>query len=283
MNPIPIVDSHVHFWNPRRLRYPWLANNNALNRAFEPADFFSQTLPVEVEKVVFVEAGRAQTQNLLEVGWVDDLAAREPRIRGIIAHATLERGVGVRQELEALSKHRLVKGVRRLLQDETDPGFCLESVFIQGVKSLAKFSFSFDLCIYHYQLVDVLELVRRCPEITFVLDHVGKPDIRGRVLAPWMAQIKQLAAFPNVWCKLSGLVTEADIAHWLPEDLRPYIQHVLDCFGYKRVMFGSDWPVATLATTYPRWVETVQAAIAGASDLDQRAVFSTNATTCYRL
>jgi L-fuconolactonase len=283
MNPIPIVDSHVHFWNPRRLRYPWLASQPALNRTFEPPDFFAQALPVEVEKVVFVEAGRATTQNILEVGWVEDLASREPRIRGVVAHATIERGVAVRPELEALSKHRLVKGVRRLLQDESDPGFCLESVFIQGVKSLAKYHFSFDICIYHYQLVDVIELVRRCPEITFVLDHLGKPGVRDRLLAPWQAQIKQLAAFPNVWCKLSGLVTEADPQHWLPEDLRPYIQHILDCFGYKRVMFGSDWPVATLATTYSRWVDTVRNALSGASDLDQRAVFHTNANTCYRL
>lgn len=283
MNPFPIVDSHVHFWNPRRLRYPWLASNPTLNRAFEPADFFTQIVPTDIEKLVFVEAGRTPTQNLLEVDWVDDLASREPRIRGIVAHATVERGVGVRPELEALSKHPLVKGVRRLLQEESDPGFCLEAVFIQGVKSLAKHGFSFDICIYHQQLVDVLQLVRRCPEITFILDHAGKPGIRDRVRDPWFAQIKQLAAFPNVWCKLSGLATEADPVAWKPDDLRPYIQHIFDCFGFKRVMFGSDWPVCTLATTYVRWVETVQTAAAGVAEVDQRALFQTNATTCYRL
>lgn len=283
MNLFPIVDSHVHFWNPRNFRYPWLAANPALNRAFEPAEFFAQTAPYTVEKVVFIEAGRAQTQNVLEVGWVSELAAQDPRIRGIVAHATIERGVGVRSELDALAKNPLVKGVRRLLQEESDPRFCLESVFIQGVKSLAKHNFSFDICIYHFQLGDVLELVRRCPEITFVLDHIGKPDIRNRVVDPWHGQIRQLASFKNVWCKLSGLATEADHANWTPDDLKFYIAHILDCFGFNRVMFGGDWPVSTLATTYTRWVDTVRAAIASASEVDQRALFQTNATRCYRL
>lgn len=283
MNPIPILDSHVHFWNPKRLRYPWLASVPPLNRAHEPADLFAQTTPWTVNGLVFVEAGRAQTQNVLEVDWIADLAARESRIRGIVAHATIERGVAVRPELDQLARQPLVKGVRRLLQEEMDPGFCLESVFIQGVKSLAKHKFSFDICIYHHQMGDVLELVRRCPEISFVLDHAGKPGIRDRLLDPWFAQLKQLAAFPNVWCKLSGLTTEADHAHWQPHDLRPYMQHVLDCFGPRRVLFGSDWPVCTLATTYVRWVETVQEVLAGFAEIDQKAVFQTNAITCYRL
>ena len=283
MNPIPILDSHVHFWNPKRLRYPWLTSVPALNRAFEPVDFFTQTTPSTVSGLVFVEAGRAQTQNILEVDWIAELASRESRIRGVVAHATIERGVAVRPELDLLARQPLVKGVRRLLQEESDPGFCLESVFIQGVKSLAKHKFSFDICIYHHQMGDVLELVRRCPEITFVLDHAGKPGIRDRLLDPWFAQLKQLSAFPNVWCKLSGLTTEADHARWQSHDIRPYMQHVLDCFGPRRVLFGSDWPVCTLATSYARWVETVQEMLAGLPEIDQKAIFQTNAIACYRL
>lgn len=281
--PFPIVDSHVHFWNPRRLRYPWLAGVPALNRPFEPADFAAGVAPVDVEGLVFVEAGRAQTQNLLEVEWIGQLAERDSRIRGVVAHATLERGVAVRPELEALARHRLVKGVRRLLQDETDPGFCLESVFVQGVKSLAKHGFSFDVCIYHHQLGDLLELVRRCPEITFVLDHGGKPGIRDRELEPWKSQLRQLAGFPNVWCKLSGLATEADHARWQPDDLRPYIDHILACFGFRRVLYGSDWPVSTLAVAYGRWIELLRDALAGVPESDQRAIFRSNAVACYRL
>jgi len=287
MNPLPstfpIVDSHVHFWNPRRFRYPWLPANPKLNQPFEPEQFNTHTAGINVDQLVFVEAGRAQTQNVLEAEWIGELARTDPRIRGIVAHATIERGVAVRPELDSLARLPLVKGVRRLLQDESDPGFCIEPVFVQGVKSLAKHRFSFDICVYHHQLGDVIQLVRRCPEITFILDHIGKPSIREAEFEPWQSRIRELAAFPNVWCKISGLATEADPERWQPTDLRPYIDHVIACFGFRRVMFGSDWPVATLATSYARWFETLRDAVSGVAEVDQRALFRENAIACYRL
>ena len=283
MNLPRLVDAHVHFWDPRRLDYSWLPSVPPLHRAFLPADYAAALPPVEVEAMIFVECGRAATQNLDEARWVSDLAKHEPRLRGIVAHVSLEDGPGIEADLAELAANPRVKGVRRLLQDESDPAFCLRPEFIDGTRRLARHGFSLDLCIRHAQLPSVTELVRRCPEVSFVLDHLGKPAIRDRQLDPWRAHLADLARLPNVWCKVSGLATEADPERWQPDDLRPYIRHAIDCFGFGRVLFGGDWPVATLATTYPRWVEALGAAVADAREDQRDALFRGNALRCYRL
>lgn len=282
MTSFPFVDTHVHFWDPRRLNYSWLGSVPTLNRSFQPADLTAAS-PVQPEAIVFVEAGRDPTQNVDEVRWIEELAARDPRVRGIVAHANLERGSTVLAELSALTKHPLVRGVRRLLQDESDPGFCLRPEFVEGTRQLARFGLSLDLCIRHHQLRSVTELVRRCPEVSFVLDHLGKPGIRDRQLDPWRGDLAELARLPNVRCKISGLVTEADLAAWCLADLRPYIRHAIDAFGFERVMFGGDWPVSTLATSYERWVETLAEAVSDATEAQRDALFRVNGTACYRL
>lgn len=285
MAPVPMVDSHVHFWNPQHLRYPWLQDVPALNRPFLPADLdeAARLAPAELRKIVFVEAGCEASLHLEEARWVTELAAREPRIRGIVANASVERGGVVREALAELARLPLVKGVRRLLQEEPDPAFCLQPAFVEGVRAVAEFGFTFDLCIFHHQLAAVIELVRRCPEVRFVLDHLAKPAAREQRLDPWRAGIRTLSALPNVVCKISGLATEADHTRWQPEQLRPYLEHVLDCFGFGRVLFGSDWPVATLAIRYARWVELVLEVAAAASDADRHRLFSGNAELCYRV
>lgn len=279
----PLVDSHVHLWDPRRLRYPWLDGIPALNRPFLPADFRSACGPVAVEKAVFVECGCSARQHLDEVGWITQLARREPRLGGIVAAVGLEQGAKARVALATLARNPLVKGVRRSLQGEADPAFCLRPEFVDGVKVLAESGYSFDLCIVHDQLPAVTRLVRQCPEIRFVLDHAGKPPIREQRVEPWRKDLRMLAALPNVWCKLSGLVTEADHKHWTLDHLQPYIAHVVDCFGFDRVMFGGDWPVSTLVTDYPRWVETLGRAVAGATAGDLKKLFHDNARRFYHL
>lgn len=283
MPPISVLDSHVHFWNPQRLSYPWLKSVPTLNRSWGPAEFSEATRGLGVEGLVFVECGREPGQNVEEAAWIADLAASDPRIRGIVAHAAVERGLGVEPELSALSRHRLVKGVRRLLQDEADPRFCLQPAFIDGVRAAGERGFTFDVCIYHVQLAAVIELVRRCPGVTFVLDHLGKPAVREGRLDPWRQELRELAALPNVWCKMSGLTTEADHARWTAQDLRPYLEQVLECFGFERTLFGGDWPVSTLATSYSRWLGVVRETVAGASLEDRQRLFRGNAERCYRL
>jgi L-fuconolactonase len=283
LDPMTIVDTHVHFWDPAQLAYPWLADVPALSRAFLPEDYAAQApLPV-VGKLVFVECGCDPARSLEEVRWVAGLAAAEPRLRGIVAQAAMERGVGVREELAALRRIPRVVGIRRNIESEPDPEFCLTPAFIAGVRELTAVDYSFDLCVRHHQLPAVIELVRRCPDVRFVLDHCGKPAIRDRVQDPWREHIRQLAALPNAHCKISGLLTEADLADWHPPDLRPFVDHVLESFGLQRVMLGSDWPVLRLASNHERWFEVLEYCLAGVGQEARAPLYHANAEAFYRL
>lgn len=264
MPSFPIVDTHLHLWDLSRLRYPWLDGVPMLNKNHLIEDYRRACGPVKVEKLVFLQCECDPAQFQQEADWVTQVAQVEPRIRGIVPWAPLEKGEGARADLTRLAANRLIKGIRRIIQFEADPAFCLRPDFIRGVQLLAEFGLSFDLCINHTQLTNTIRLVRQCPQVPFVLDHMAKPDIKSGRLDPWRAEVRELAGLPNVWCKLSGLVTEADHAKWTPADLQPYLDHVIACFGFDRVMFGGDWPVSTQASDYPRWVNTLDAALAGA-------------------
>lgn len=283
MNEICLVDSHVHFWDPSQLHYSWLVNYLALNRAFLPADFSAASAKSNVRKMVFVECDYEPTQSLDEVNWVCDLAKSEGRLKGIVANAMLEKGENVRAELNTLSTFPLVKGVRRNLQAEANIDFCMQPEFVAGVKLLAKFGFTFDICIRHEQLGAVVQLVRNVPEVMFILDHFGKPGVRGKITEPWAANLKSLADMPNVVCKISGLTTEGDWKIWKPVDLKFYFDHALECFGFDRILFGGDWPVATLATSYEHWVETVQLLFSSATQAELIKLFQTNAERIYHV
>ncbi len=283
MSPLPIVDSHVHLWNPAQLRYKWLKKLPVLDRAFLTADFSAASKNADVKKIVFVESGCEPAQSLAEVDWISALATREPWLKGIVAHASLEKGELVEADLEKLAKHPLVRGVRRNLQGERNLNYCLRPEFVAGVKLLARFNFTFDVCIRHDQLRGISELVRRVPEVSFILDHFGKPDVRGQKLQPWATDLKMLAALPNVVCKISGLATEADWKNWQPAGLKVYSDQALECFGFDRILFGSDWPVATLATSYQRWLETVQQLFPTATKIERAKLFQTNAERIYHV
>jgi L-fuconolactonase len=280
--PQPIVDSHIQFWDPQNLPYPWLAEVPTLNRPFLPADLAGQAAAVPLEKIVFVQADCRPAHGFDEARWVSRLAETEPRIAAIVAFAPLEQGEAARAALRQLSTLPLVKGIRRLIQSE-GPGFCRQPDFVRGVQLLPEFGFSFDICVFHYQLDEVLELVSQCPQVSFVLDHLGKPAVKAGLTEPWQTHLSRLADFPNVFCKLSGLVTEADVAHWTPEQLQPYINHVLTAFGPERVMYGGDWPVSLLAARYQGWLETALAATAGLSERERHRLFYQNAVDFYRL
>ncbi len=283
MSELPIIDTHVHFWDPRRVPLPWLAELPRLNRPFLPGDFAAAAGDLPVEALVFLECDAAPGHHLLELAFVGELAAGEPRLAAFVPHAPLERGAAVEEDLVALAADPRVRGVRRLLQQERDPAFCLRPEFLEGLRLLPRHGLHFEITVYHHQMESVVALVERCPEVRFVLDHCGKPAIAAGLFEPWAGRIRRLAALPNIHCKLSGLVTEADHDRWREEELRPYIDHVLECFGADRVMFGGDWPVVTLAASYRRWVEIVSDALAGATESERRRIWHDNAQAVYRL
>jgi len=254
-----------------------------LNRAFQPVDLAAASASANLGKFIFVECGCEPAQSLAEIDWIATLAMSETRLKGIVAQASLEGGDTARPQLEMLASRPLVKGVRRNLQSEQDAGFFLQPKFILGVRLLAEFGFTFDLCLRNNQLCAAAELVRRVPEVTFVLDHLGKPDVGNQSLRPWANDLDALAGLPNVVAKISGLTTEANWHDWQPAELAPYLKQAFANFGPERLMFGSDWPVMTLATTYRRWIETVQTLMPFSKEQDWVQFFQTNAERIYRV
>ena len=277
------TDSHVHFWDPSLRRYPWLDAVPAIAGAHGPRDLFREAAGAPPSRIVFVQADCARGAAMDEVLWVESLARQAPEISGIVAFAPMDAGPGTLSALEALRERPLVRGVRHLIQGETDPDFCLSPAFVDGVRACGERGLTFDLCVRHPQLSAVVKLARLCPGTSLVLDHAGKPDLRSNALDPWRRHIGELAELPHVSCKLSGLVTEAGTAALDPQRFAPAVGHLLETFGPPRLLFGSDWPVVKLAAPYAAWHQMARALLGHLSPDDQAAIFSGNASRVYRL
>jgi L-fuconolactonase len=279
----PIIDTHVHLVEPERFSYGWTAEAPSLNRRVLPEHYLRAAAPVEIERFVFVEVDVDSPLHLKEAEWVAELARSEPRLAAIAASLPLERGTAIEPELDALRQHELLRSIRRLIQSQPDPEFCVQPDFIAGLKLLAQHDLGFEICVYHHQMPKVIEMVGQCPEVRFVLDHIGKPAIRDGLIDPWRQHMTELAVFPNVHCKISGVATEADHAGWSRDQLKPYIAHAIESFGFDRVMFGGDFHVCELAIQYPDWVALVDWVVVGASEEEKRKLFRDNAIGFYRL
>jgi L-fuconolactonase len=279
----PIVDTHVHLLDPQRFGYAWTKGAPSLNRRVLPTDLMEVAKPVEIDGFVFVEVDVDMPQHLAEAQWVDGLAQREPRLKGLVAALPLEKGRAVEPELHKLKQLKTFRAVRRLIQNQPDPDFCIRPDFIAGLKLLGEHDVAFDICVFHHHLPNVIRMVGQCPGVRFVLDHIGKPAIKVGQLDPWRQHMKELASHENVSCKISGVATEADHKNWTRAQIRPYIDHAIESFGFDRIMFGGDWHVSELAVSYPDWVEIVEQAVAGASTADKRKLFRDNAIAFYRL
>ena len=277
------VDSHIHFWDPARLHYDWLAHVPALSRPFLPSD----AMPL-AEASIFVQADCRPDEAIAEVDWVASFA-EAAGIGAIVAFAPLELGDAVAGHLEMLKQRPLVRGVRRLLQDEP-PGFISSDLHIAGLVAAARAGLACDLCVRVHQLAELAhaleDVFKREPSARMVLDHLGKPGITPQAdiaAGGWAGNIERLARFPNLYVKLSGLMTEADPADCPDEGFMPYLHHAIRHFGADRCMYGSDWPVLTLAGSTIRWQKIVEAASSSLPAKDQTAIWSKTAEAAYRL
>lgn len=282
MPDFPIVDAHVHLWDPQALRITWIDGDATLDRPYGMAEYAAATAGLQIEACVYVQVDAAPAYGISEARMVAELAAADQRLRAIVAYAPLEDGRRARSYLDDLVKiSPLIRGVRRITQGEADPAFCLRPDFVAGVRQLADYGLSCDLCVTHRQLAATTELVRRCPEVQFMLDHIAKPAIAAGAIDQWRYELSALAELPNVCCKISGVVTEADHSAWTAEQIGPYIAHALAVFGEDRVAFGGDWPVVLLAAPYRRWVATLDALTAGMSPAARRKLWAENARAFY--
>lgn len=239
------IDSHQHFWRYSAVEYPWMKPEWPIRRDFLPPDLALEMARVGIEGCVAVQA----QQTVAEAHWLLSLADEHAFIKGVVGWVDLQSS-RVEEPLAELARHPRFVGVRHVVQDEPDDNFMLRPAFQRGIGKLRQFNLAYDLLVFPKQLPAAIQLVANFPEQRFVLDHIAKPFIRDGAISPWREQIRELAKAPNVWCKVSGMVTEAKWDAWHAEDFRTYLDVVFAAFGGERLMFGTDWPVATLAGSY---------------------------------
>jgi L-fuconolactonase len=272
------IDAHQHFWRFDPGEYGWMQPGWSIRRDFLPADLQPLLAASGVDGCVAVQA----RQSLVETRFLLELARDNDFIQGVVGWVDLC-SYDLDGQLESLLSEKKFVGVRHVLQDEPDDQFMLRPAFLRGISRLRQYGLAFDILIYPKHLPHAVDLVRRFPEQRFVLDHLAKPFIKDRLLQPWNEHIRALAAEGNVACKISGMVTEAAWAAWKTEDFRPYMDVVWEAFGENRVMYGSDWPVCTLAAQYSQVFGIVSQWLQSASVPAREKVLGGNATTFYQL
>jgi L-fuconolactonase len=273
-----MIDAHHHLWKYSPAEYGWITPQMpAIRRDFLPAQLEELMHHFGIEGTVAVQA----RQTLEETSWLLSLAEKHPLIRGVVGWVPLTEGAGVKRHLERFAGNHGLRGVRHVIHDEADPRYILRDDFNAGVRALREFGLRYDILIFERHLPAAIEFVDRHPNQVFILDHVAKPRIKERIISPWDRNMRELAKRQNVYCKLSGMATEADLERWTPEDLQPYIDVALAAFGPRRLMYGSDWPVLLLAGDYARWFGTVSNAISKLSKAEQERIMGGTAAEAY--
>ncbi len=275
-----MLDTHLHLWDPARLPYSWLAGIPLLNRAYTVEDYIAASNGTAVTKAIFMECDVAEPHQLEEARLAQQLADERPFIVGLVASCRPEYE-NFRRHLEAIAALPKARGVRRILHTQPD-ALSQSELFANNIRLLAEFALTFDLCILARQLPAAIALVKRCPEVTFILDHCGVPDVKGRAFEPWRKDIATLAGLSNVVCKISGLIAYADTG-WTADDLRPWFDHVVSNFGWDRVLWGGDWPVCLLGGPLARWIEATRSLCAAATPEQRDALYTRNAERIYRV
>jgi L-fuconolactonase len=273
------IDAHQHFWRYNPVEYDWIDDTmTVIRRDFLPADLQREINQAGVHGVVSVQA----RQILEETEWLLRAAAENDFIRGVVGWVPL-RDPGVAKILKKLAANPKLRAVRHIVQSEPDDRFILRDDFNRGIKLLKQFGLAYDILIHERHLPPAIEFVDRHPDQVFVLDHLAKPRIRDNLMEPWRKNVRELAQRENVYCKISGMVTEANYEQWTEDQLKPYMETVLEAFGPRRLMFGSDWPVCLVACSYAGWLEIVSRFISRLSENDRAWIFGKTAIKAYGL
>ncbi len=273
------LDAHQHFWRYNPEEYTWIDDTlEEIKRDFLPEHLDQELKAAEIDGSISVQARQA----LKETAWIMELAQDYEFIQGVVGWIPLT-SLRCGKYLELYSLNPCFKGVRHVIQDEPDDEFILREDFNQGIRQLKEYELVYEILVYERQLPQTIEFVDRHPDQLFILDHIGKPQIQEGLHTPWRKNIQQLAEREHVFCKLSGMVTEADYIHWTAEQLTPYFEIVLEAFWPERIMFGSDWPVCLAATDYQTWFDVVETWSSALSDHERRRILGETASEVYKI
>lgn len=270
------IDAHQHFWVYRQPEYAWIPPDAPIKRDFLPDDLMPLLDAASIAACIAVQARQSET----ETAWLLELAARFPRIAGVVGWVDLQSSA-IEARLDHWCRNPALVGFRHVVQDEIDDDFLLRDAFVRGVAAVLRRGLSYDILITPRQTRHVRRFADLVGEGRLILDHGAKPDIANGGWQPWAEHIAEMALVPQLWCKVSGLVTEADHQHWSADQLAPYIEHLLRHFGPDRLMFGSDWPVCLLAADYARVVDIVQEFVARHCPEAAERIFAENARAAY--
>jgi len=273
------IDSHHHFWHYNPVEFGWIDETmRVIRRDFLPEDLRGEIARAGIEGVVSVQARQSlsETQSLLEFADGNDF------IKGVVGWVEIS-SARVSEDLERFAAKPKFKSVRHVIQGEQDDNFILRSDFNRGIRVLKRFSLAYDILVLERHLPQTIRFVDDHPDQVFVMDHIAKPRIKDGIFEPWNQNIRELAKRPNVSCKISGMVTEADFSGWSEAQLRPYFDTVLEAFGPQRLMFGSDWPVCLVASSYATWRDVVSHWVAGLTTHEQDRILGGTAVEVYKL
>jgi L-fuconolactonase len=273
-----LVDTHVHFWKYNKIRDAWITDNmKILQEDYLPHTLATTLKRNGIDACVAVQA----SQEELETYFLIELAKTHDIIKGVVGWVDLQKD-DIEERLQYFSQYPIIKGWRHVVQSEQDD-FLLRSAFQRGIRALQPFNYTYDVLIYHHQLKPALEFVSKFPEQKMVIDHCAKPDIANKKIDEWKLLMQEIAKHPNVYCKLSGLFTEAKWKQWSPAEFYPYLDTVFEAFGTDRLLFGSDWPVILVSGIYVQWKSLLEKYMENFTEDERSNVFGSNAVQFYNL
>lgn len=272
------IDSHQHFWEIDRFDYSWMDKDSPLRKNFLPRDLHKIIEENDVDKTIIVQA----VPSIEETFWLLEIAEQYDFIAGVVGWVDLT-DKKIELSLDKLQKNQYLKGIRHLWETDNDPEWIINSGGVRGLEVIAERNLTFDFLARPRNLIFIPKIMSLVPNLKAVLDHIGKPEISNKKIQPWLNDIRKISSIDNVFCKLSGMITEADHLSWEIDDLRPYVHHVLSLFGQDRIMYGSDWPVATLAGDYKDVKNSISEILTELDVTSKKKIFGENAKKFYKI